>query len=345
MGRSTQMMKAVSVEDSVGMVLCHDMTRIVPGKEKGPAFKKGHVVTPEDIPQLLNIGKEHVYVLHLENGQVHENEAAERIARAAAGQGLTLSDVSEGRINMKASPGLLSINVDALMRINSIDEVVLATLHTGQQITEPRDVAGTRVVPLVVDEEKIRRVEAICAETGPVVQVKPFAHMDVGVVTTGSEVYSGRIKDKFGPVIRKKFTQLESRIMGQRLVSDDPDMTRDAIQAFLNEGAQMVVVTGGMSVDPDDQTPASIRATGAEVVTYGSPTFPGVMFMLAYKNDVPIIGLPGCVMYYRASVFDLVVPRILAGERPTRDDITALCHGGFCAGCDTCRYPVCPFGK
>ena len=338
-------MKAVPVQDSVGMVLCHDMTRIIPGQEKGPAFKKGHVVTPGDIPDLLDMGKEHVYVLHLEKGQVHENEAAERIAAAAAGPGLTLSRVCEGRINMRAEAGLLRVNVDALMRINSIDEVVLSTLHTGQQITEPRDVAGTRVVPLVIDEKKIEAVEAICAETGPVIEVKPFKCCKVGVVTTGSEVYSGRIKDKFGPVIRKKFAALGSEIIGQRLASDDPQMTSAAIQAFLDEGAEMVVVTGGMSVDPDDQTPASIRATGAEVVTYGAPTFPGVMFMLAYKGDVPIMGLPGCVMYYRASIFDLVVPRILAGERPTREDIVALAHGGFCSGCGTCRYPVCAFGK
>ena len=339
------MMKAVPVQDSVGMVLCHDMTRIIPGQEKGPAFKKGHVVTPGDIPDLLDMGKEHVYVLHLEKGQVHENEAAERIAAAAAGPGLTLSRVCEGRINMRAEAGLLHVNVDALMRINSIDEVVLSTLHSGQQITEPRDVAGTRVVPLVIDEKKIEAVEAICAETGPVVQVKPFKCFKVGVVTTGSEVYTGRIKDKFGPVIRKKFAKLGSEVMGQRLVSDDPEMTTAAIQAFLDEGAEMVVVTGGMSVDPDDQTPASIRATGAEVVTYGAPTFPGVMFMLAYKGDVPVMGLPGCVMYYRASIFDLVVPRILAGERPSREDVVALAHGGFCAGCETCRYPVCAFGK
>jgi molybdopterin biosynthesis enzyme len=146
-------------------------------------------------------------------------------------------------------------------------------------------------------------------------------------------------------VVRRKFESMGSTIAGQVFVSDEPDMTRDAILEFIDNGATMVVLTGGMSVDPDDQTPASIRATGADVVTYGSPTFPGAMFMLAYLDGVPIVGLPGCVMYYRASIYDLVVPRLLVGEKVTREDIVALGHGGFCAGCDTCRFPVCPFGK
>jgi len=338
-------MKTVRVQEAIGMVLCHDMTRIVPGECKGPAFKKGHVIAEEDIPTLLEIGKEHIYVLNMEKGTIHEDEAADRISRAAAGPGITLSDISEGRVNFTASPGLLDINVEALNRINSIEEVVLATMHDGQQVTEPRDVAGTRVVPLVIDEKKIEQVEAICAEYDYVVGMREFKHHNVGLVTTGSEVYTGRIKDKFGPVIRKKFSKLGSTVMDQRLSSDDPSMTRDAILAFIAEGAEMVVVTGGMSVDPDDQTPTAIRATGAEVITYGSPTFPGVMFMIAELNGVPIFGLPGCVMYYRASIFDLIIPRFLAGEKVTREDIVAMGHGGFCATCDVCRYPICPFGK
>jgi hypothetical protein len=338
-------MKTVPVQDAVGMVLCHDMTKIVPGETKGPAFKKGHIIAEEDIQTLLRIGKEHIYVLNMEKNCIHENEAAERIARAAVGPGITLSGVCEGRINFEATPGLLDVNVEALNRINSIEEVVLATMHDGQQVTESRLVAGTRVVPLVIKEEKVMQVEALCAEYDYVVGIRPFKHCKVGLVTTGSEVFHGRIKDKFGPVIREKFSKLGSTVMDQRLTSDDPVMTRDAILACISEGAEMVVVTGGMSVDPDDQTPTAIRSTGAEVLTYGSPTFPGVMFMLAELDGVPILGLPGCVMYYRASIFDLVVPRLLAGEQVTRKDIVAMGHGGFCATCDVCRYPVCPFGK
>lgn len=338
-------MQAVPVQNSIGMVLCHDITRIVPGESKGPAFKKGHIVTEHDIPTLLDIGKEHLYVLNLTDNQIHENEAAERIAKAVSGPGITLSDVSEGRVNLIADKGLLTIDVDKVNRINAIDEVVLSTMHTGFHVQSSRPVAGTRIVPLVTDISKIEQVEALCASSEPVIQVKPFKHHKIGVVTTGSEVYHGRITDKFGPVIRNKFDALGSTVIDQVFVPDDQQMTTEAINTFLDNDADFVVVTGGMSVDPDDRTPASIRDTGADVVSYGAPTFPGAMFMLAYKEDRPILGLPGCVMYYRASIFDLIVPRILAGEKITREDITSLGHGGFCASCEVCHFPLCSFGK
>jgi molybdopterin biosynthesis enzyme len=164
-------------------------------------------------------------------------------------------------------------------------------------------------------------------------------------VTTGSEVFHGRIPDSFGPVVTAKFEALGSRIIRQVLVSDDAAQTAAAIRGLLDEGAQMVVVTGGMSVDPDDRTPAAIRAAGARVVTYGAPVFPGAMFMLAHIGDVPVLGLPGCVMYCRTSIFDLVVPRLAAGETVTREDLVRLGHGGFCSSCPECRYPLCGFGS
>ncbi len=339
-------MRVVPVKESVGMVLGHDVTRIVPGKFKGRAFKKGHIVQPDDVPELLKIGKEHVYVLDLKEGFLHENDAAERIAQAAAGRGIELAEPVEGRVNMVAAcKGLLKVNVDALYQINSIEEMAFGTLHTNQQVTRKRTVAGTRIVPLVIEEEKIQKVEAICRKNAPVIEVKPFRPFKVGLVITGSEVYQGRIEDKFGPVVKAKFSDLGSRVIREVLVSDSVSLTSKAIQDVIDEGAEMVAVTGGMSVDPDDQTPAGIRAAGGKVVAYGSPIFPGAMFMLAYIGDVPIVGLPGCVMYYKTSVFDLVIPRLLAGEAVTRADIVALGHGGFCASCSECRYPVCPFGK
>jgi len=339
-------MRVIPVQESVGMVLGHDVTRIVPGKFKGRAFKKGHIIKPNDIAELLKIGKEHVYAFELQDGFVHENEAAQRIAQAAAGRGIELTEPAEGRVNMMAvHKGFLKVNVDALYQINSIEEIVFGTSHTNQQVAAKRAVAGTRVVPLVIEEGKIQKVEDICRENHPVIEVKPFRPFRVGLVITGSEVYHGRIEDQFGPVVKAKFSDLGSRIIRQALVSDSVSLTVKAIQDLIDEGAEMVAVTGGMSVDPDDQTPASIRAAGGKVITYGSPIFPGAMFMLAYIGDVPIVGLPGCVMYYKASIFDLVVPRLLAGETVTRADIAALGHGGFCASCPECRYPICPFGK
>ena len=340
------MIRAIPIQEAVGCVLAHDITRIIPGREKGPAFKKGHIIRAEEIPEFLKIGKERIYVLDLEPGMLHENEAARRLSQAAAGPGIRLTAPSEGRVNLVAeTDGLLVVDVDTLTRINAIDDMVFATLHSHQPVNAEQPLAGTRVVPLVIAEAPIRRVEQICAEARPVIQVKPFKACRVGIVTTGSEVYHGRIKDAFGPVVEKKFRDLGCQVLRQILVSDDRQMTVDAIRELIAEGAEMVMVTGGMSVDPDDQTPASIRAAGGEVITYGAPVFPGAMFMLAYIGDVPVAGLPGCVMYYRTSIFDLIIPRLLAGEPVTRDAIAALGHGGFCSGCPTCRYPLCGFGK
>lgn len=338
-------MKAIPVEQAVGAVLGHDITRIVPGQGKGAAFRKGHVITREDIPGLLTVGKEHIFVFDLRQGFVHEDDAALRLARLGAGQGVTLSAPSEGKVTLAAAwPGLLKIDVDRLAALNSIPDMVFATAHSNQQVEQGRAVAGTRVVPLVIEEEKLTRAELVL-DAGPIVQVKPFRPTRVGMVTTGSEVYHGRIRDGFGPVVRRKFSELGSEVFRQIVVNDEIPMCVSAIRELLAEGARMIVVTGGMSVDPDDQTPASIREAGGHVVSYGAPVLPGAMFMLAFIGDVPVLGLPGCVMYHKASIFDLIVPRLLAGEKVGAGDIAALGHGGLCMACPDCRYPTCPFGK
>jgi len=339
-------MKHVSVRDAVGMVLCHDVTRIVPGEYKGPAFKKGHIITPADVSPLLDLGKAHVFVYEVVEGHIHEDDAAARIASAAAGAGLRMTSPSEGRVNLTAvASGLLKVNVKALKRINLIEDVVFTTLHTNTTVGRGQPVAGTRIIPLVTREDHVVRVESICRERKPVIEVKPLRPVTVGIVTTGSEVFHRRIEDKFGPVLRTKFAEIGCPVLGTVFVSDDADATAAAIRQSVDEGAGMVMVTGGMSVDPDDRSPAAIRNTGARVVTYGAPVFPGAMFMLAYLGTVPILGLPGCVMYHRASIFDLIVPRLLAGETVTREDVVELGHGGFCSGCEICTFPRCGFGK
>ncbi len=337
--------KSVPVQDAVGKVLLHDITRIVPDIFKGPSFRKGHIITRADVEELLDLGKQHIYVAGL-NGEIHENDAAIRIANAALGKNISISDPKEGKVGFTAQIlGLLKINVQGLAKLNSVCDVIFATLHTGQVVEKGKELAGTRVIPLSIDENLVIEAEKVCKEYYPVIEVKPFAGLDVGMVVTGSEVYSGRILDGFGPVVQKKFKDLGSRIMGKELVSDDLDMTVSAINGFLKNGASMVAVTGGMSVDPDDLTPSAIRAAGGKIVSYGAPVLPGAMFMLAYIKDVPVIGLPGCVMYYRASIFDLVVPKILAGEEVKKSDIIEMGHGGFCSSCKNCRYPSCSFGK
>jgi hypothetical protein len=340
------MLQEIAVANAVGMVLGHDVTRIIPGQEKGPAFRRGHIIQATDVDDFLDIGKEHVYVIDLDEGYLHEDEAARRIATAAVGPGICLNPPSEGRINLTALfDGLLKIDTETLARLNGLGEIAFATLHTNHRVKAHQPIAGTRVVPLVLATEAVAEAETLLKQNPPLIQVKPFRTLEVGMVTTGSEVYSGRIKDGFGPVVRKKFSALGSSILRQVFVSDDVEMTAKAIGDLIAEGAEMVVVTGGMSVDPDDRTPAAIRAAGGQTVTYGAPTFPGAMFMLAHIAGIPVLGLPGCVMYHNTSIFELVVPRLLAGERVRREDFASMGHGGFCAGCKTCRYPVCGFGK
>lgn len=339
-------MKVVPVYEAEGMVLCHDITEIVPGKSKGRAFKKGHVVTSEDIPKLLNLGKEHLYVWEVNENALHENDAAIRIAKAAAGQGITLTEPEEGKVELRAKmAGLLKINTSALEKINDIDEIVLATIHSNQMVGAGDVIAGSRVVPLVINTDKIRNVEKIGEAFFPIVEIKPLRSLKVGVVTTGSEVYHGRIQDQFGPVIQRKITELGSQILRQIFSDDNVTMISDSIQTLIKEGAEMIITTGGMSVDPDDVTPAGIKEAGGYVISYGAPVLPGSMFMLARIGDIPVLGLPGCVMYHKTTIFDLLVPRILAGEEITRKDITRLAHGGYCFNCDSCQYPHCTFGK
>lgn len=277
---------------------------------------------------------------------IHENEAGERMARAAAGKGIVFTKPSEGKVKLVAEcKGLLKINIKALEKINMIDEAMVATLHTDIVADKKSVVAGTRIIPLFIEEYKIEQIENICKEEGPIIWVAPLKMVKVGIVTTGSEVYSGRISDKFGPVIRNKIDEIGSVVIKQIIVSDSENMIVDAINELLSMGAEMIVVTGGMSVDPDDVTPAGIRRAGAKVISYGAPVLPGAMFLMAYMGDIPVLGLPGCVMYNKRTVFDLILPKIVAGEKIKREDITKLGHGGLCVNCEVCNFPTCSFGK
>jgi len=339
-------MKLIPVTEAVGMLLAHDMTQIIPGQYKGAKFKKGHLIIEEDIAVLLSMGKEHIGIIECKDGDIHENDAAIRMAQAAIGKGIILSDPAEGKVNMISSyAGLLKVNYHMLLKINFVEDLMIATLHTNRLVEKNTVVGGTRIIPLITREENIFDMERICADNAPIIEVIPLQQLKVGIVTTGSEVYHQRISDKFGPVIRNKVEELGCIVIGQKIVNDDAQMITDAINEFIEEGAQLVTCTGGMSVDPDDVTPLGIRNTEAEVIAYGAPVLPGAMFMLAYKNGVPIVGLPGCVMYSKRTIFDLVLPRLVAGETLIREDILSLGHGGLCSGCDPCTFPNCGFGK
>lgn len=339
-------MKQIRTEDAVGHVLCHDMTRIVKGETKGPAFRKGHIVTEEDIPMLLSMGKENLYVWEVEPGMLHENEAAELLYALCAGPNMDRSEVKEGKIEVIAAcDGLLLVDIERLKKVNVLGELMIATRHSRFPVKKGDKLAGTRIIPLLIHEEKLAAAKAAAGEK-PLLELKPFRTKKVGIVTTGSEIQKGLIQDTFTPVLVEKVGEYGCQVIGQICPGDDHAAITAAILELRRQGAELVLCSGGMSVDPDDKTPLGIKNTGARVVSYGAPVLPGAMLMLAYLDgEVPVVGLPGCVMYAKRTVFDLVLPSLIADAPITVDDLAAMGHGGLCLNCEVCTYPNCGFGK
>ncbi len=323
------MLKVIPVEEAVGLPLAHDITEIVPGKHKGPAFRRGHIIRPEDVSKLLDVGKAHIYVMELEKDELHEEDAAKRLASAAAGENLSLTDPSEGRVNLVAKiSGLLKIDADLLCRFNSLGDLMMATLPTNRYVQKGTVVAGTRTIPVVVKEDLILRAEALCAEK-TIVTVLAMPPRQVFLVVTGSEVFTGRIKDGFGPVVRRKVEEMGSNLESVKIAPDDPEVIANHIRNAKQAGADVILVSGGMSVDPDDKTPEGIRRSGAKVESHGFPILPGSMFVMAYLEQTPVMGLSGCVLHDPFTAFDALLPRLLAGEKITRPDIMEMGHGGL----------------
>lgn len=341
--------KTIPVEEAVGMILAHDITEIRQDEFKGRAFKKGHIVRHEDINHLQRLGKEHLFVINIAEDEMHEDEAAYILANALMGGGVRIQgEPKEGKINIIADRnGLLKIDRDALLRFNMLGEVMCATLHNNTVVRKGQIVAGTRAIPLVVKREVVQRaVEIAEGCSSGVVEVKEIRKPRAGVVITGNEVYYGRIRDAFAPVIAKKIKEFDGEIVGIYYAPDDVDFIEARLRELLEAGADLLITTGGMSVDPDDVTRFAIRRLGATDITYGSAVLPGAMFLVAYITElIPILGIPACGMYHKTTIFDLILPRVLAGERIGRYELAELGHGGLCLNCRECRYPICPFGK
>lgn len=340
-------MKLIPTNEAVGHVLCHDLTQIIPGVVKDARFRKGHIVTEEDIPVLLSMGKENLYVWENDETKYHEDEAAEILYSFCKNEHITRSrETKEGKIELFADcDGLFRVDVERVNRLNSLGEMMIATRQNNFPVRKGDKLAGTRVIPLVIEKSKMEAAkEAMGAE--PLFKLLPYQHKKVGIVTTGSEVSKGRIKDQFGPAVLRKLAEFDTEIMGQVFPGDDKEAIAEAVTDFVARGADLVVCTGGMSVDPDDNTPGAIRAAGARIVSYGAPVLPGAMFLMAYaKNGTPIVGLPGCVMYAKRTIFDLVLPYVMANEPVTAEDLNRLGVGGLCLGCDVCVFPNCGFGR
>ncbi len=338
-------MKLIKTEHAVGHVLCHDMTQIIPGEYKGARFRKGHIVTEEDVPVLLSMGKENLYIYELDENMLHENDAAEILCRICKGENIARSEVREGKIELTAEiDGLFTLDRERLYAINSIDEIMIASRKGYTAVHKGDKLAGTRVIPLVIERDKLREAE-VAAENQPLMHVLPYTLKTAAIITTGSEVYYGRIEDRFTPVLIEKLKVYGINVTEHIKTDDNIKNIQNAIEAVRGK-ADMILCTGGMSVDPDDNTPGAIKNSGAGIITYGAPVLPGAMFLLGYFDDgTPIMGLPGCVMYAKATIFDLVLPRIAAGLKMTKQDFVAYGEGGLCLGCPQCTYPHCGFGK
>jgi hypothetical protein len=341
------MLKKIELKEAVGTKLAHDITEIRPGEFKGPAFRKGHTVCNDDLCHLQKLGKNNLYVIDLEEDEIHENQAASIIAGALAGDGISWKDdPHEGKINLlAANDGLFKVDTTALAAFNMVDEVMCATLHNHTLVKKGEKVAATRAIPLVMKRVPVERAAAIARQNGAVLAVKPLRKVKVGLVITGNEVFHGLIEDRFAPILSEKVTALGSKVDGIVFAPDDEELISKAIVNHLARGCDLIMLSGGMSVDPDDVTRKGIQNAGATEMNYGSAVLPGAMFLAAYIGDVPLLGVPACGLYHRITVLDLVLPRILAGEYIGKADLAFLGHGGLCKDCEECTYPHCPFGK
>jgi hypothetical protein len=337
-------MKKVRTEDAVGMTLCHDLTEMRDGF-KGAAFRRGHVITPEDIPHMLDIGKRTVFVWEENAGEIHEEDAALRMAAMAPVPGAHYTDPAEGKVLLLAdAPGLFRADTDLLRKINSIGDLTISTLPDHYPVRPGMRLASMRIVPLVTQETQIQEAEALCAGK-KLLDLLPYRPLTAGIIITGSEIYHGRIQDKFEAVARKKLSAYPGRILGVTVCDDDPDMLTGAARAFLDQGANFLVFSGGMSVDPDDVTPSAIRRLGCDVISHGVPSQPGNMTLVAYLDDIPVLGVPGAAISLPTTIFDVLLPQLYAGVRFTRDDLIALGDGGLCQLCSACHFPNCTFGR
>jgi len=341
------MLKTIKLEDAVGTKLTHDITEIRPGEFKGAAFRRGHTVCDDDLCRLQRLGKNHLYLIDLAEDEIHENDAAAILAASLAGDGITWeNNPREGKISLVAArDGLLRVDAAVLAAFNMVAEVMCATLHSHTLVKKGAQVAATRAIPLVMKRAPVERAAAMAASNGGVVSVLPLQKVRAGLVITGNEVYHGLIEDRFAPVLTAKITDLGSDVAGIAFAPDDVEHISRAICNHIADGCNLLLLSGGMSVDPDDVTRKGIRVAGADEIHYGAAVLPGAMFLVAYIGDIPLLGVPACGLHHRVTVLDLVLPRVLAGERIGKKELAFLGHGGLCKDCPECSYPNCPFGK
>jgi len=339
--------KTIPVEQAVGTTIAHDLTEIISGKFKGPAFKKGHKVKQEDLCRLMRMGKNNLYLLDLKEDQLHEDDAVLELASALSGPGVIFSGMpKEGKLELRASyQGLFKVNIDALVDFNMIEDVMCASIHNNSLVKKNQSLAATRAIPLVIEKKELQKAVKQAKENYPILSVKIFNPLKIRLIITGNEVYNGLIKDKFRTIVEKKTRSLGAELKETVILPDNRKMITEQIKSYLKKDTDLIITTGGMSVDPDDVTKAGIEKAGFNKVYYSAAVLPGAMFLLGYNKNASIIGLPACAIHHKTTIFDLILPRLMAGEKPDQKSLAKLCHGGLCLNCKPCKFPICPFGK
>ncbi|NDV26004.1 FmdE family protein [Desulfovibrio sp. JC010] len=338
----------VDVEDAVGKTALHDMTRIEPGVSKGPEFKAGQEITAGDVCRLQQMGRNRIYVQDesVAGGMVHENEAVQAFAERMAGEGVVFkTPPEEGKISFcAASKGLFTINRDILERFNMLPDVMCTSRQGDILVDEGKSVAGTRAIPLHISETVFRNALSVLDEA-PLFSVTPLRRGKVGILVTGTEVFQGLIEDKFIPIISGKVERLGCDVVASVIVPDDREAIANGVKELLEQRADLIVTTAGLSVDPDDATRAGLVDAGLQDALFGVPALPGTMLLTGKIGNVDVMGVPACALFYKTTSFDLLLPRILAGQTLDRKSLARIAEGGLCLNCRSCTFPKCPFGK
>ncbi len=339
--------RTIPVEEAIGTTLAHDMTQIIPGEFKGPAFKKGHILSAGDVCQMMRMGKNNVYIMDLKENQIHEDDAVFELAAALSGPGVTFSGFpSEGKLELKAAyKGLFKVNTKDMENFNMFSDVMCASIHNNTPVSAKQMLAATRAIPLVIEKNDLKKAVRFAKEHYPVFSVKTFLPLKTRLIITGDEVYRGLIQDRFEDIVKEKTAQFGANLLEVVILPDNLEMISSQINQFLEKETDLIITTGGMSVDPDDVTKQGIQASGFNEIHYSAAVLPGAMFLLGYQKNTAIMGLPACGLYHKTTIFDLILPRLMAGEKPGSRDLARLSHGGLCMNCKHCRFPVCPFGK
>jgi len=330
-------MKLIKTAEAAGHILCHDMTEVVPGVSKGTRFRKGHIVQVSDIPILLDMGKEQLYVWQQQPGMFHEEEGAERLCLLCRGEHVRAAPVREGKIELFAErPGLLKIDSKKIAALNSIEGLAVITLKGNRGVKEGEKIAALKIIPLLIEEEKLDRAAAAVGDLAvseKLINIIPYKHKKAGLIVTGSEIFNKRIKDSGSEILKKKINVVNAECAETVVLPDQSNEITAAILDMIKRGLDLVICTGGMSVDPDDKTVLAIRESGARIVSYGVPFMPGVMMLLSYFEkdglSVPVIGAPACIFYEHTTALDVLLPRLMADDPISREDVILLAEGGL----------------